>query len=172
MMFLCSVASELPNYDSCQSVHFCVLIQLSFCLVMSFGTIRGWFKQKWRGVRFERCLWESEVLQIHECFTEPLSMEGKYAMKLSITYLIKISRKLRKRYSGRLWKMQMWSDSKRQPPATVTVRPTPSLAPSPHYTRVLRQPLPAPPGVICHGDLQDPLILMDHAASPLPFSFN
>ena len=32
MMFLCSVASELSNYDSCQSVHFSVLIQLSFCL--------------------------------------------------------------------------------------------------------------------------------------------
>ena len=25
MMFLCSVASELSNYDSCQLVHFCVL---------------------------------------------------------------------------------------------------------------------------------------------------
>ena len=24
-MFLCSVASELSNYDSCQSVHFCIL---------------------------------------------------------------------------------------------------------------------------------------------------
>ena len=34
MMFSCSVASELSNYDSCQSVHFCVLIQLSFCVVM------------------------------------------------------------------------------------------------------------------------------------------
>ena len=38
-------------------------------------------------------------------------MEGKYAVKLSITELIKISRKWRKRYNGRLWKMQMWSDS-------------------------------------------------------------
>ena len=37
-------------------------------------------------------------------------MEGKYAVTLSITDLIKISRKLRKRYNGRLWKMQMWSD--------------------------------------------------------------
>ncbi|KAK2166214.1 hypothetical protein NP493_1331g00029 [Ridgeia piscesae] len=34
MMFLISVASELSNYDSCQSVHFCELIQLSLCLVM------------------------------------------------------------------------------------------------------------------------------------------
>ena len=49
-MFLCSVASELSNYDSCQSLHFCVLIQLSFCLVMKSGAIRGWFKQKWIGV--------------------------------------------------------------------------------------------------------------------------
>ena len=37
MMFLCSVASKLSNYDSCQSVHLCVLIQLPFCLVMSSG---------------------------------------------------------------------------------------------------------------------------------------
>ena len=34
MMVLCSVASELSNYDSRQSVHFCVLILLSFFLVM------------------------------------------------------------------------------------------------------------------------------------------
>ena len=33
---------------------------------------------------FERSLWESEVLKDHE---------GKYAMKLSITELFKISRK-------------------------------------------------------------------------------
>ena len=72
MMFSCSVASELSNYDSCQSVHFCVLIQLSFCLVMYSGAIRGWFKQKWRCVRFERSLWEPEVLEVHECFTELL----------------------------------------------------------------------------------------------------
>ena len=55
--------------------------------------IRGWFKQKWRGVRFERSLWELEVLKIHTFFTEPLSMKGKYAVKLSITELLKISRK-------------------------------------------------------------------------------
>ena len=53
MTFLCSVTSELSNYDSCHSVHFCILIHLSFCLVMYLGAIRGWFKQKWRGVRFE-----------------------------------------------------------------------------------------------------------------------
>ena len=93
MMFLCSVAPELSNYDSCQSVHFCILIQLSFYLVMLSGAIRGWFKQKWRGVRLERSLWEPEVLKIHQSFTEPLSMEGKYAVKLSITELVKISRK-------------------------------------------------------------------------------
>ena len=34
---------------------------------------------------FERSLWEPEVLKVHEFFTEPLSMEGKYAVKLSIT---------------------------------------------------------------------------------------
>ena len=28
MMFSCSVASELSNYDSCQSVHFCVVVIL------------------------------------------------------------------------------------------------------------------------------------------------
>ena len=38
-------------------------------------------------------------------------MEGKYAVKLSITELFKISRKWRKRYNGRLWKMQMSFDS-------------------------------------------------------------
>ena len=63
------------------------------------------------GVRFERCLWEPEVLNIHEFVTEPLSMKGKYAVKLSIPDIIKISRTRRKRYNGRLWKMQIWSDS-------------------------------------------------------------
>ena len=38
-------------------------------------------------------------------------MEGKYAVKLSITDLVKISRKWRKRYNGRLRKMQKWSGS-------------------------------------------------------------
>ena len=51
---------------------------------MQLGAIRGWFKQKWRGVRFERSLWETEVREVHECFTELLSMEGRYAVKLSI----------------------------------------------------------------------------------------
>ena len=45
------------------------------------------------GVRFERSLWEPEVLKVHECFIELLSMEGKIAVKLSIPELIKISRK-------------------------------------------------------------------------------
>ena len=37
-------------------------------------------KQKWRGARFERSLWEPEaepepeVLKVHEFLTEPLSM--------------------------------------------------------------------------------------------------
>ena len=42
---------------------------------------------------FERSLWEPEVLAVHEFFTEPLSMEDRYAVKFSITELIKISRK-------------------------------------------------------------------------------
>ena len=45
------------------------------------------------GVRFERNLWEPEVLEVYEFFTEPLSMEDKYAVKLSIIDLIKIRRK-------------------------------------------------------------------------------
>ena len=43
------------------------------------------------GVRFLRSLWEPEVLIVHEFFTELLSMEGKYAVKLSITELFNIS---------------------------------------------------------------------------------
>ena len=43
------------------------------------------FQAKMQGVRFESSLWEPEVLKVHEFFTEPLSMEGKYAVKLSIT---------------------------------------------------------------------------------------
>ena len=88
-MFLYSVASELSNYDSCQWVHFCVLIQLSFCLVMSSGAIRGWFKQKWVGVRFKKSLWDPELLEINE-FIHRTSV---YAVKLSITEVTKISRK-------------------------------------------------------------------------------
>ena len=45
------------------------------------------------GVRFERSMWEPEVLKVHEFFIELLSMDGKYAVKLSITELFKISRK-------------------------------------------------------------------------------
>ena len=41
-------------------------------------------------------------------------MEGKYAVKLSITKHREISRKWRKRYNGRLLKMQMWSESTMQ----------------------------------------------------------
>ena len=55
--------------------------------------MREWLKQKLRGVRYERSLWEHVVLNVHECFTELLSMGDKYAVKLSITDLIKISRK-------------------------------------------------------------------------------
>ena len=38
-------------------------------------------------------LWEPEVLKVHEFFTEPLSMEGKHAVNLSIRELIKMNRK-------------------------------------------------------------------------------
>ena len=37
-----------------------------------------------RGVRFERSLWEPEVLKVHEFFKEFLPMEDKYAVKLSV----------------------------------------------------------------------------------------
>ena len=43
-------------------------------------------------MRFERSLWEPEVLKFTN-FSLNLSMEGKYAVKLSITELFKISRK-------------------------------------------------------------------------------
>ena len=56
-------------------------------------------------VRSEKSLWEPEVLKVHKLFTEPLSMGGKYAVKLSITDLIKISKKCS---NGRLWKIQTW----------------------------------------------------------------
>ena len=38
-------------------------------------------------------LWKPEVLKVHEFFTELLSIEGKYAVILSIRELLKISRK-------------------------------------------------------------------------------
>ena len=41
----------------------------------------------------KRSLLEPEVLKVHELFTERLSMEGKHAVKLSVTDLVKISRK-------------------------------------------------------------------------------
>ena len=37
MMFLCSVASELSNYNSCQLVHFCVL----YFVILLGDVIRG-----------------------------------------------------------------------------------------------------------------------------------
>ena len=45
------------------------------------------------------------MLRSSQLFIELLSTKDKYAVKLSVTELIKISRKLRKRYNGRLWKM-------------------------------------------------------------------
>ena len=38
MTFLCSMTSELSNYDSCHSVHFCVLI--------SAGSIPGFVRYR------------------------------------------------------------------------------------------------------------------------------
>ena len=93
IMFCAAWHQSCQTYDSCQSVHFCVLITTVVILLGDDGTIRGWSKHKLRGVRFKGSLWEPEVLKVHEFFSEPLSVEGKYAVKLSITELIKISRK-------------------------------------------------------------------------------
>ena len=38
-MFLCSVASELSNYDSCHSVHFCLIINT--VVILLGDVIRG-----------------------------------------------------------------------------------------------------------------------------------
>ena len=91
MMFSCSVVSELSNYDSCMSVG--AILRINTVVILLGDVIRGWFKLKWRGVRFERSLWEPELLEVHNVFTELLSVEGKYTVKLSITELFKISRK-------------------------------------------------------------------------------
>ena len=60
-------------------------LHINTVVILLGDLISGWFKQKWRGVRFERSLWEPEVLEVHKFFTEHLSMEGTYAVKLSIT---------------------------------------------------------------------------------------
>ena len=44
---------------------------------------------------------QTECQKGHEFLTESISMGDKYAVKLSITYLVKISRKWRKSYNGR-----------------------------------------------------------------------
>ena len=74
MMYLCCMVSDLSNHDSCQLLHLCVLIHVSFCLVIYSGAIRVWFKHKWRGVGLESSLWEPEVLEFHEFFTALLSI--------------------------------------------------------------------------------------------------
>ena len=56
-MFLCSVASELSNYDNCKSVR----VYITTVVILLGDVIRGWLKQKWRGVMLERSLGESEV---------------------------------------------------------------------------------------------------------------
>ena len=72
--------------------------EVNTVVILLGDVIRGnlWVVQaKWKGVSFERSLWEPEVLlKVHELFTELLSMEVKYAVKLSITDLIKISRNI------------------------------------------------------------------------------
>ena len=40
MMCLCIVVSDVSNYDRCRSVHFYVLMQVSFCLVSVFRANR------------------------------------------------------------------------------------------------------------------------------------
>ena len=71
-------------------------LRINTVVILLGDVIRGnpWVVQaEWRGVRFERSLSEPEVLKVHELFTELLSMECKYDVKLPITELIKISRK-------------------------------------------------------------------------------
>ena len=78
------------------SVRACLRINTVVILLGDVIRDNPWVVQaemEWRGVRFERSLWKPEVLKVHEFFTELLSMEGKCAMKLSITDLIKINRK-------------------------------------------------------------------------------
>ena len=64
------------------------MIAVSRCIsrINPVVILLGWFKQKWRGVRFEKGFWE-----FTNC-SQNLSMEGKYAVKSSITELPKISR--------------------------------------------------------------------------------
>ena len=64
-------------------------LRINTVVILLGGVIRGnpWVVQ----VEMEGC--KPEVLKVHDFFTELLSMEGKYAVKLSITELFKISRK-------------------------------------------------------------------------------
>ena len=70
---------------------FCAEWHINTVVILLGDVIRDnpWVVQ----AEMEGCLWEPEVLKVHKFFTEPLSMEVKYAVKLSITELIKISRK-------------------------------------------------------------------------------
>ena len=92
MMFLCSVASTMSSYDSCLSVHF---LRINTVVILLGDVIRDnpWVIQaEMERCKVERSLWEPEVWNV-KMFTELLSMEGKYAVKLSISDPIKISRK-------------------------------------------------------------------------------
>ena len=63
-------------------------LRINTVVILLGVVIRGnpWVVQaEMEGVRFERSLWEPEILKVHEFFTERLYVEGKYAVKLSIT---------------------------------------------------------------------------------------
>lgn len=57
-------------------------------------------------------------------------------------------------------------------PTTVTAHRTPILLSHPITLGHNHNPCLTPPSPICHDNLPEPLILMDHAASSLPFNFN
>ena len=111
MMFLCSVASELSNYDSWAVG---VFLRINTVVMLLGDVIRDnlWVVQ----AEMEGCeIWKKFVgawgIKSSQIIHRTSAMKGKYAVKLWITELTKISWKWRKRYNGRLWKMQMWCDS-------------------------------------------------------------
>ena len=79
-----------------RQLSFGAFLRINTFVILLGDVIRGnpWVVQaEMEGCKVSRTLWEPEVLKVHEFFTEPLSMEGKYAVKLSIRELIKINRK-------------------------------------------------------------------------------
>ena len=63
------------------------LWQLSVGAILHINTVVILLGDVWK---FERSLLEPDVLKVNEFLTEPLSVEGKYAVKLSITELVKL----------------------------------------------------------------------------------